>query len=93
MSDQDRHLESMNRFIALANEMKGDGVPTHVVSWAMMTASAVYATYSVAGNTGGLNPSGIDKLADSYKQCLMQVQDARKDELRAKGADIENEQS
>ena len=93
MSDQDRHLESMNRFIALANEMKEDGVPTHVVSWAMMTASAVYATYSVAGNTGGLNPSGIDKLADSYKQCLMQVQDARKDELRAQGAEIENEQS
>lgn len=92
MSEQDQHLDAMNRFIALANEIKNDGVPTHVVSWAMMTASAVYATYSVAGNTGGLNPSGIDKVADTYKQCLLQVQEARKQELRAAGADIENEQ-
>ncbi len=92
MSEQDQHLEAMNRFIAVANEMKNDGSPTHVVSWAMMTASAVYATYSVAGNTGGLNPTGIDKVVDTYRQCLEQVQTARKQELTEKGAEIENEQ-
>ena len=93
MSDQDQHLDAMNRFIALANEVKQEGVPTHVVSWAMMTASAVYATYSVSGNTGGLNPSGIEKVVDAYRDCLNQVQEARKQELKAQGADIENEQA
>ena len=93
MSEQDQHLDAMNRFIALANEIKDSGVPTHVVSWGMMTASAVYSTYSVAGNTGGLNPSGIDKIVDTYRDCLNQVQEARKEELRNQGAQIENEQT
>lgn len=92
MSEQDLHLEAMNRFIALANELKNDNIPTHVVSWAMMTASAVYSTFSVAGNTGGLNPTGVEKVVDTYRQCLEQVQEARKQELEGKGANIENEQ-
>lgn len=92
MSDQqDQHIVAMNQFIELANKMKNDGIPTNVVSWAMMTASAVYATYSVAGNTGGLNPTGVDKVVDAYRQCVDQVQEARKAELQAAGAEIENE--
>ena len=91
MEEQDQHRAAMNQFIALANDLKNDGMPTHVVSWAMMTASAVYATYSVSGNTGGLNPSGVDKVAESYRQCLEQVQEARKQELRDKGVPIDNE--
>jgi len=93
MSEHDQQIEIMNRFIELANKIKDEKVPVHVVSWAMMTASAVYATYSVAGNTGGLNPSGVDKVVDSYRDCMNQVQEARKNELREAGADIENEQS
>ena len=93
MSDQDQQLEVMNRFIALANDIKDEKVPVHVVSWAMLTASAVYATYSVAGNSGGLNPSGVDKVVDSFRDCMSQVQDARKRELQEAGAEIENEQS
>ena len=93
MAEQDQHLKAMNRFIALANELKDADIPTHVVSWAMMTASAVYATYSVAGNSGGLNPSGIDKLTETYRGCIVQVQDARKEELRSQGVEVENEQT
>jgi hypothetical protein len=68
----------MQRFIDLANAMKDEGVPVNVVSWALMTASGIYATYSVAGNSGGLNPSGVEKVADAYKQNLRNIQALRK---------------
>lgn len=76
MSDAQReqHDDCMKRFIDLANAMKDEGVPVNMVSWALMTASGVYATYSVAGNAGGLNPSGIEKIADAYKQNLTNIQ-------------------
>lgn len=93
MSDKDQQLDVMNRFITLANDIKDEKVPVHVVSWAMMMASAVYSTYSVAGNSGGLNPSGVDKVVDSFRDCMNQVQDARKRELQEAGAEIENERN
>ena len=93
MSDQDQQMEVTNRFITLANELKDNGVPIHVISWSMLTAGAVYSTFSVAGNTGGLNPSGVDKVVDSFRDCMNQVQDARKAELSEAGAELENEQS
>ena len=93
MSDQDQQMEATNRFITLANEMKDSGVPIHVISWSMLTAGAVYSTFSVAGNTGGLNPSGVDKVGDSFRDCMNQGQDARKAELSEAGAELENEQS
>jgi len=93
MSDQDQQMEATNRFITLANELKDNGVPIHVISWSMLTAGAVYSTFSVAGNTGGLNPSGVDKVVDSFRDCMNQVQDARKAELSEAGAELENEQS
>ncbi len=68
----------MQRFIDLANGMKDEGVPVTVVSWALMTASGIYATYSVAGNDGGLNPTGVDKVADAYRQNLANIQELRK---------------
>ena len=76
MSEQEQLHESMNRFIGLANEIKDSGVPIHVVSTAMMRAFCVYATYSVAGNTGGLTESGVEKMAE-----LADVQTARKAQL------------
>ena len=80
MSDEqtNQHDDCMQRFIDLANAMKDEGVPINVVSWALMTSSAIYATYSVTGNAGGLNPSGVDKVADAYKQNLMHIQELRK---------------
>ena len=92
MSDQDQQMEVTNRFIALANELKDSGIPIHVISWSMLTAGAVYSTFSVAGNTGGLNPSGVDKVVDSFRDFMNQVQDARKAELSEAGAELENEQ-
>jgi hypothetical protein len=91
MSDtqSEQHYECMNRFIELANSLKDEGKPVAVINWAMMTASAHYATYSVAGNTGGLNDSGIEKITDAYRQNLRQVQDVKKAQLEAQGATIE----
>jgi len=91
MSDNqsEQHFTCMNRFIELANTLKDEGIPVAVVNWAMMTASAHYATYSVAGNSGGLNDSGIEKITDAYRQNLRQVQDAKKAQLEAEGAVIE----
>jgi hypothetical protein len=43
-----------------------------------MTASGIYATYSVVGNTGGLTESGIDKVADAYRQNLANLQRLKK---------------
>ena len=84
-SDAELHHEIMNRFIALANEIKNENAGTHVISAAMMTASAVYATYVAVGNEGGLTPSGVDKVVDAYRHQMEQVQDMRKAQLeRAK---------
>lgn len=49
------------RFIALANEMKNEGKSQQMVNAALMSASGIYATYTAAGNDGGLNASGVEK--------------------------------
>lgn len=79
-SDSEFHQQCMQRFIDLANTMKNDGVPTRVISAALMTASGVYATYTVAGNQGGLNPSGIEKITDAYRQNLENIQKAKRED-------------
>ena len=88
MSDEQtqQHDDCMERFIDLANAMKDEGVPVNMVSWALMTASGVYATYSVTGNSGGLNPSGVDKVVDAYKQNLTNIQELRKAQDEQRGA-------
>ena len=80
-SDAELHHETMNRFIELANSVKDEGVSTHVVSAAMMTASAVYATYVAAGNEGGLHDSGVDKIVDAYRHQMEQVQAIKRAEF------------
>ena len=82
-SDSENHVQCMERFIELANTMKNDGMPTRVISAALMTASGVYATYSVAGNEGGLNASGVDKVAAAYKQNLENIQRAKREQSQA----------
>ena len=72
-----QHDDCMRKFIALANELKAGGVPVQVVSWSLMSASGVYATYSVAGNDGGLSESGIEKVTDAYKKNLVKIQAAK----------------
>ncbi len=80
-SDAQMHSECVNRFIELANNIKDEGVGTHVISAAIMSASAVYATYVAAGNEGGLTESGMDKIVDAYRHQMVQVQAAKKAEL------------
>ena len=75
------HRQLLNKFIALANEMKDEGYDIKLVSAAMMAGSAVYATYSTSGNEGYLHASGIDKVGEIYKKHLTLVQDAKKTEL------------
>lgn len=91
-TDSEIHQECMQRFIDLANTIKDEGTGINIVSAGLMTASAVYSTFVVGGNTGGLTESGVDKVAAAYKQQLEHVQrtkkaqsDMREAEARAKG--------
>ena len=58
-----------------------------LISAALMSASAVYATYVAVGNQGGLTASGMDKIVDAYRHQMEQVQAMRKAELEAAGTD------
>ena len=60
--------------------MKNEGAGSHVISASLMSASGAYATYVAAGNEGGLNPSGVDKVVEAYRQQMNRVQDAKKAE-------------
>jgi cytochrome b subunit of formate dehydrogenase len=79
-SEQEQHQACLDRFIELANQMTGEGASRNVVSAAMMSASAVYATYVATGNAGGLTESGVDKVVAAYKQHVQRVQQIRKTE-------------
>lgn len=70
----------IERFIELANTMKDEGLPPGEIAHALMSASGVYATYTIAGNSGGLNPSGVEKLTATYKNSLENVQRSRKEQ-------------
>ena len=82
-----QHDTCMRRFIALANEMRDSGVEASTVSWALMTASGIYSTYSVAGNDGGLTESGIDRVTEAYKRNLTSIQRAKKNQQGANAPD------
>ena len=82
MADQEQqHQDCTNRFIALANKMKDEGVDTALVSGALMTASGVYATFLAAGNEGTLEPSGVKKVVDLYQNTLERYQEVKKNAL------------
>ena len=69
--------EAINAFIDLANEMKNKGASAQFVSAALMRASAVYATYVVAGNKGALRESGIVKMKELFAKELAVIQKAK----------------
>ena len=69
--------EAINAFIDLANEMKNNGASAQFVSAALMRASAVYATYVVAGNKGALRESGIVKMKELFAKELAVIQKAK----------------
>jgi len=87
---QQKQLEAHNRattaFIDLANKLaKEEGQDVKIVSAALMAASGIYATFIAAGNNGFLAPSGVDKIAQMYKNNLGYVQKRKQEELKAKG--------
>ncbi len=83
MSDKDSHNLCTSKFISLANELKDLGHEPKLVSAALMAASGIYATYITAGNSGGLQPSGVDKVVMMYRRNLEHIQERKKAEKEA----------
>ena len=81
--DAEKYQRLVNRFIALANNMKDEGLDIHMVADAMMFSSAVYITYTAAGNEGGLTESGIEKVTATYQRHLLQVQELKRQQLES----------
>jgi len=84
VSQRESHNECTNRFIDLANELKDQGHNPQVISAALMAASGIYATFITAGNAGGLQPSGVDKVVLMYRRNLEYIQERKKAERDAK---------
>ncbi|MEM1411099.1 MAG: DUF3144 domain-containing protein [Pseudomonadota bacterium] len=81
MNERDLHNACTGRFIKLANAMKEEGTDIQLISAALMAASGVYATYTVAGNAGALEPTGVDKVVTLYRQNLEHIQRQKKAEV------------
>ncbi len=77
-TDTEHHQACVQRFIDLANAIKNEGTDANIVSGALMTASAVYTSFLVAGNEGGLTDSGVDKVSAVYKRELDRIQKLKK---------------
>ena len=79
-TENERHHAGMQKLIDLANSIKEEGTPPRVISAGLRTAAGIYSTYTVAGNDGGLNESGVDKVTDAYRRQLQTIQDAKRRE-------------
>jgi hypothetical protein len=84
VSEQDKHKYCTNKFIELANELRHEEIDSTLVSGALMTASAIYATFVAAGNEGALEPSGVEKITELYKRTLEHHQSLKRAEILAK---------
>ena len=80
MDQKDSYNNCTRKFIDLANELKDEKHDPALISAALMTASGTYATFVSAGNTGGLESSGIDKVVTAYRRNLENIQKLRKEE-------------
>jgi cell fate regulator YaaT (PSP1 superfamily) len=83
MNDRENHDRATHRFIALANEMKEEGLDIKLISAALMASSGIYATYVAAGNNGALQPSGVDKVVNIYRSNLEHIQQRKREDLEA----------
>jgi len=83
VSNTESHNLCTSKFIDLANELKDKGHDPQLVSAALMAASGIYATFITAGNTGGLQPSGVDKVVMMYRRNLEHIQERKKAESEA----------
>lgn len=90
MSDREDHNTCTTRIIKLANELKDEGYDIQLISAALMSASGIYATFVSAGNKGGLQPSGVDKVVMMYRQNLEHIQERKREESeRAANSTVE----
>ena len=83
MNDRENHDKATHRFIELANKMKDEELDIKLISAALMAASGIYATYVAAGNNGALEPSGVDKVVNIYRDNLEHIQKRKREELEA----------
>ena len=83
MTDREKHNHCTHKLIDLANELGEEGYDTQLISAALMSASGIYSTFSTAGNTGGLQPSGVDKVVMMYRRSLEHIQERKKAENEA----------
>lgn len=81
VSEADQHKYCTNKFIELANQLRHEEIDSTLVSGALMTASAIYATFVAAGNEGALEPSGVDKVADLFRRTLEHHQELKRAEM------------
>ena len=80
--DAKKNSRCIDRFIELANSMKDEGLAPGAVSHALMSASCVYASYAIAGNTNGLNQAGVEKLSEVFKANLENIQRNKREQAR-----------
>lgn len=78
MNDSEKHMYCTNKFIELANQLKEEEIDINLVNGALMTASSIYATYVAAGNSGALEPSGVEKVVGIYRKTLEHHQKIKK---------------
>ena len=81
MSDRESHNECTTRFIDLANQLAAEGKDPQLVSAALMAASGIYVTFVAAGNDGGLEEAGVEKVVDLYRRNLEHIQKRKREEL------------
>ncbi|MCW8924837.1 MAG: DUF3144 domain-containing protein [Xanthomonadales bacterium] len=84
MSDKENHQHCTQQFIDLANTLKKEGFEPQLISASLMSATAIYATYVSAGNEGGLQPSGVDKVVMMFRRNLEHIQERKKEEMEAR---------
>ena len=87
MNDIEKHQECTAKFIDLANELASQDNSREMVNAALMAASGIYATFVAAGNDGGLEPSGVDKVADLYRRNLEHIQRRKREEQQGEGGE------
>ena len=80
MNDGEKHNHCTHKIIELANQLAAEGIDPKLVSGSLMAASGIYATFIAAGNTGGLEPSGVDKIVTMYRKNLQHIQKRKKEE-------------
>jgi hypothetical protein len=79
----DQHRNLTNQFIELANKIRNEqNIDPALVSGSLMTASSIYATFVAAGNTGVLEPSGVEKVVKVYRRTLEHHQAIKKNQLK-----------